>query len=163
MASTYLTLDPFKAITVAPAEFVDAIETVAPGWIDAQAGLISAWVDAQLRKRYDAPFASPYPVAVTGWVSRLLTLKVFLRRGVDATDAQFAEIKNDADEAKKEIKEAADAENGLYDLPLRQDTTASGISKAGPLSYSEQSPYVWADRQADIGRNEDMNRGGTGG
>ena len=51
--------------------------------------------------------------------------------------------------AKSEVTEAADSEEGKFDLPLRQDTTATGVSKGGPLGYSEVSPYTWTDRQRE--------------
>lgn len=157
----YLDKAAFAILTVMPAESVDAIEMVAPGWIDGQLTYWSGWIDSRLRKRYAAPFSAPYPEAVTGWLARIVTVRCFLRRGVDPTDLQFEEIKADADRAMEEIKEAADSNEGLFDLPLRADTTASGISRGGPFGYSEQSPYVWTDGQAETGRNEDRNGGGT--
>jgi hypothetical protein len=59
------------------------------------------------------------------------------------------------DDALAWLKEAADAKDGLIDLPLRADTTASGISRGGPLAYTETSPYAWTDVQAETGRSED--------
>ncbi len=53
------------------------------------------------------------------------------------------------------MKEAADSAEGLFELPLRADLETSGVSKGGPLGYTEASPYRWTDRQADDGRNED--------
>lgn len=161
MATPYLTFDEFKSLSVMPGEDLDALEQVSPGWIDTQLEYWSAQIDSRLRKRYAAPFSSPYPIAVKGWLSRLVTVRAYLRRGVDPSDLQFAEIKADADAAVAEIKEAADANTGLFDLPLREDTTSTGVSKGAPMSYSEQSPFVWMDQQADIGRGEDGNRGGT--
>lgn len=151
----YLTKATFKSLTVMPAVYVDAIDTATPGWVDAQLEYWSAWMDSKLRKRYDAPFAAPYPLAVTGWLARLVTLRAYLKRGVNAADEQFQEIKADAQAAQDEITEAANSETGLFDLPLRHDTTASGISKGGPRGYAEQSPYVFMDRQGRSGHDED--------
>ncbi len=157
----YLDLTSFKALTIMPADHADAIQLVAPGWIDSQLVYWSGWIDSRLRKRYAAPFESPYPEAVTGWLARLVTVRAYLKRGVDPNDPQFEEIRADAERAMTEIKEAADGDVGLFDLPLRADTTAAGISKGGPLGYSEASPYVWTDEQAATGRAEDSRRGGT--
>ncbi len=157
----YLDLTSFKALTIMPAADVDGIESVAPGWILGQLTYWSGWLDSRLRKRYAAPFALPYPEAVTGWLARIVTVRAYLKRGVDQTDEQFLSIKEDAAEAMEEIKEAADSVVGLFDLPLREDTTASGISRGGPFAYTEASPYVWTDVQADAGRDEDRSRGGT--
>lgn len=159
--TTYLDLDGFKALTVLPSEYADAIEDLSPGWIDAQLAQWSAHIDTRLRKRYAVPFEAPYPYAVTSWLTSIVTVRCYLRRGVDPNDLQFAEIKADCDRAMAELKEAADSVTGLFDLPLRQDTTTNGISKGGTIGYSESSPYAWMDGQASTGRDEDRNGRGT--
>jgi hypothetical protein len=159
----YLDRDAFATLTVMPAGDVDALDDAAPGWLDVQLGYWSSAIDARLRKRYDAPFAEPYPLAVQGWLARIVTLRAYLRRGVDPLDQQFGEIKADADAAWAEIKEAADSNEGMFDLPLRADTSASGINRGGPYGYSEASPYVWTDVQGVTGRDEDRRRGGSHG
>jgi hypothetical protein len=162
MATTaYLTVAEFRELTVLPGEFVDEIESDQIGWLDAQLKRWSAWIDSRLAKRYDAPFSSPYPDAVTGWLTSLVSKRLLLRRGIDATDAQFIVIDEDEQEARDEIKEAADSDTGLFDLPLRGDTDATGVSRGGPFAYSEQSPYAFADTQAEVGRGEDSVGSGT--
>ncbi len=161
MTTSYLTFENFKSLSLMPSSDLDGLEQTSPGWIDSQLAYWSTQIDSRLRKRYAAPFSSPYPMAVQGWLSRLVTVRCYLKMGVRPSDEQFAEIKADADAAVAEIKEAADSVTGLFDLPLREDTTATGISKGAPLSHSQASPYVWTDVQADAARNEDQNRGGT--
>ena len=157
----YLDKDAFADRTIMPSEYVDALDTVAPGWVDLQLEEWSAWIDSRLRKRYAAPFSAPYPVAVLSWLTKIVTVRCYLKRGVDATDEQFLSIQEDAKEARAEVMEAADSMAGLFDLPLRSDTTATGIDRSGPYSYSEQSPYVWATQQRRTGQDEDRNGGGT--
>lgn len=159
----YLNAEEFKDLSTMADADVDALVALYPQYLAAHLAHWSAWIDSQLRKRYAAPFAVPYPEAVKLWLARLVTPRMFLKRGVDPNDAQYVDIVKDADEAKAEIKEAADSETGLYDLPLRADTTATGISKGGPYGYSEASPYVWTDVQSEAGRTEDQNRRGTDG
>lgn len=159
--ASYLTTAEFKTRTLMPGEFVDAIEAVDSGWTLLQLEEASAWIDSRLRKRYAAPFESPYPTQVLSWLTRIVTVRAYLKRGVDATDEQFQSIQQDAMDAKAEILDAANGDAGLFDLPLRSDTTATGISKGGPWAYSEQSPYVGFSRQARTGREEDRNGGGT--
>ena len=84
-----------------------------------------------------------------------------LKRGVDPSDQQFSEIREDATKAEKEIEEAANSHDGLFDLPLLDSEKTSGISKGGPRVYSEASPYVFMDVQRDAGRGEDDSRRGT--
>lgn len=152
MANYVQTLVEFKALSVMPASDLDQLEAEASGWILNQTLVASAWVDSRLRKRYAVPFSAPVPDIVRSWVVRMVTLRAYLRRGVNASDDHFAEVKADAEAAGLEVKEAADAESGLFDLPLRQDTATSGVTKPAPLGYSESSPYTWTDVQADGGR-----------
>jgi hypothetical protein len=159
---SYLDLDGFESLTTMPGEFVEAIELASPGWIEGQLAYWTRWMDSRLSKRYAAPFATPYPDAVQGWLARIVTVRCFLKRGIDPNDAQFLEYKSDAEMATEEIKEAANSDTGLFDLPLRADTTVTGISKGGPYVYSESSPYVWTDEQVRVGRVEDRNRRGSG-
>jgi hypothetical protein len=161
--SAYLTVAGFKNLSVMPASYVDGLETQAPGWVDAQLAYWSGWLDSRLRKRYAAPFAAPYPQAVQGWLARIATERAWLRRGVDPQDEQWQAIRADAEEAKREVLEAANGEIGLFELPLRGDTHASGIAGAFGHVYSEASPYVGFDEHSRAGRREDGNRGGTGG
>jgi hypothetical protein len=160
--TAYATYDEFRDLTIMPQHDVDGLETRAPGFIERQLEYWSRWVDSRLRKRYAVPFQPPHPVAVTGWVVRLTTYRAYLRYGIDATDAQTEEISRDADRVKDEIAEAADSATGLFDLPLAEGS-GSGISKGGPFVYSEASPYVWTDVQAETGRNEDRWGRGSGG
>lgn len=152
----------YKICSTLPSEWIDEVETRHPGWIAKQVDLVSALeIDARLSKRYVTPFESPAPLAVQSWVARILDARVLVRRGIDPVDDQYAAMLADATAAKAEILEAANAETGLYDLPLRADTDASGIARPAPRSYTEASPYVWATRQAIRGRAEDSNGEGS--
>lgn len=164
MASVaYLDLAGFRALTLMPSVTVTEIENETPGWIDAQLLHVSSWMDSRLIKRYAAPFVLPYPLAVQRWLANLVTVRAFAKRGLDPLDAQFPLYKDDADVAAAEIKEAADSETGLFELPLRANTDESGVTKQTPRGYSEQSPYVSYDRQARVARQEDQNGNGSGG
>lgn len=144
----YLTNERFRALTLAPASYVDAVEAAEPNWTQAQIAAISALIDARLAKRYAVPFdATNPPIAVQLWCSRIATLRLYLKRGVDATDGQFAAIQDDEQAAWAEVREAADSAVGLYELPLRGADGSQGVSRTGPLAYSEASPYTWTVKQ----------------
>lgn len=149
----YLTLAEFELLSVF-ANVAD-LEADVPGWIEAQLEAVSADIDARLRKRYEVPFANPAPHTVRRWLSRIVTRECYLRRGIDPSDPQWVSIEAGATKAEEEIKEAADAENGLFDLPLVATSSSSGVSKPGVISYIETSPYVWRDRQVREGREDD--------
>lgn len=157
----YQSLSEFKTLTLIPATWVDELETNSAGFVSAQLTYWSDWIDAQLRKRYVVPFESPYPVIAVGWVNRIVTWRCLIKRGIDPTDQQFAQIVKDSDSAYEEIAKAADSEIGLFDLPLRADNPRSAIAY-GPRVYSEQSPYVGFDRQRQTARQEDENARGSG-
>lgn len=157
----YQTVAEFKALTLIPALWVDELETNSAGFVGAQLAHWSDWIDTQLRKRYVVPFEAPYPVTIVGWLNRIVTWRCLIKRGIDPTDQQFAQIVKDSDSAYEEIAKAADSETGLYDLPLRADVARSGIAY-GTRAYSEQSPYVGFDRQRQAGRQEDLNSRGSG-
>jgi hypothetical protein len=155
MATTpYLTALEFKAITLAPASYVDAVEAAAAGWTLARLVQRSAWINARLAKRYAAPFASPYPEAVTDWLCRIVTWELYLKRGVDPTDLEVAEIKKAADDAAAEVKEAAESREGLFELPLRADTSADGVARGSVQAYTEASPYTWSGVQRETALDE---------
>jgi phage gp36-like protein len=154
--SQYLTLETFRDLSLLPPSYVDTIEAMHPGWISRQLARWSAWIDARLAKRYATPFdaASP-PFIVEEWLNRLVTHRCYLKRGVDATDSQVDDIKQDAEKAAAEIKEAAESKEGLFELPPRQDLPdEQGITRGSPMGYAEQSPYTWAELQKDASADE---------
>lgn len=161
LASSYLDFDEFKALTTAPENLVDGAHIPASN-VAARAAwksFVERWlvietstINALLRKRYAAPFASPVPEVVKGWLVARVVPQLYKKRGADASDEQMAQILEEAKTALEEMKTAADAQDGLYDLPLRQDLTATGIEKGGPFVYSEASPYDWVDAQRDAVR-----------
>lgn len=157
----YLDIAGFKDLSSMPSSHVDELVAMAPAYLEAQLEMQSAWIDSRLAKRYAVPFHPPYPLAVRMWLARIVTPRAMQRRGVNATDEQYIDIRDDAQRAEEEVREAADAVQGLFDLPLRADTNASGISRGGPITYSEASPYVWRDGQARAGRREDRHGGGS--
>ena len=164
--SIYLTLAKFRDLTVVPASYVDEVELAHAGWVDGQLEYWSRWIDSRLRKRYASPFAAhdadpPTPVAVQGWLERLVTARVMLKRGVDQNDEQVQTVLEEHQAAKGEILEAAKSDENLFDLPVRTSGDATAVSKGGPRSYSEQSPYAAFDEQARVGRTEDRNGRGT--
>ena len=157
--AAYLDLAGFKALSIQPSSRIDEVEANDAGWVDAQLLHWSRWIDARLKKRYAVPFAAPYPEAVTGWLARIVTLRVALKGGIDALDGQYQTLVDDEVSAKAEIKEAADADEGLFELPL---TTAGGqgVARVNPISYHEASPYTFTDVQSDQGKIDDGNRTG---
>lgn len=147
----YLDITGYTNLSVLPASYIAA---VSPDKLTAQLDYWSAIIDARLTKRYTTPFATPVSHVVRGWLARLMDPVIHRIAGVDATDAQYSDTVESAREAMAEIKEAADAKDGLYDLPLRSDTTATGITRVPTLAYSELSPYTAGHVQRRDSRGE---------
>lgn len=163
LSGSYLDVDEFKARTIAPSSLVDGDFLDPTGafddpdkiaaraswrtFVESQLRIETSRINARTRKRYAAPFADPVSEIVLGWLTSLVTPKLYERRGWDPSDAQAQSILADADTARAEMKEAADSVDGLFDLPLRQDSGTTGVAKGGPLVYSEASPYEWIDVQ----------------
>jgi hypothetical protein len=161
----YLTLPEFKLESTMANSAIDELEVIAPGFVARKLETVSAAIDSRLTKRYEAPFAAPYPLAIVRWLADIVTREAYMKRGVDPNDLAWSTtIEPAATRAETQLTEAANSETGLFELPLRQDLpSSSGATKGGPFGYSEQSPYVGFDVQADAAYTEDRNGRGTDG
>jgi hypothetical protein len=151
----YLTVEEFTIRATIPRSFVDDLERQEPGWVAMQLKQESGWINARLLKRYAVPFASPYPDTACYWLTLLVQAACLRRRGVNALDSGAIQWFEDEKAARLEVEKAANPENGTYELPLRDDTTAEGVTRKGPSGYAEHSPYAWTDQQRAKGREED--------
>jgi hypothetical protein len=144
---SYLTVAEFRDRTVMPQANVDALDDQEPGFLAAQIASAEAWINARLWKRYDVPFSSA-PEIVKSWVTILVTPAAYAKMGWQpSSESDRESILVPAETARAEVKEAADSETGLFELPLRAGSTAEGISRGATLSYSEASPYTWQTEQ----------------
>jgi hypothetical protein len=154
MSLPYLTPLQWRDRTVMPRGDADALDTGEPGYIASRIAFHQAKINARLAKRYAVPFAAPNET-VLGWLTDLVTWDAYKKRGYNPSSEQDAEIRSDAELASAEIKEAADSETGLFDLPLRElSTGSSGVTQGGPYGYSESSPYTWQNQQMRALREE---------
>lgn len=166
LVNSYLDITEYAARSVLPAhvvngDFIDpsgtwdgphaALRTSWQTFIASQLTIESSKINARLRKRYNVPYsAAPYPEMVLGWLVALVDPKVARKRGIDPSDDQIQSLDAAAEAALEEMKEAANSEDGLFELPLLETTGVSGVTKGGPLAYSEQSPYAWRDVQREL-------------
>lgn len=144
---------------VVPAGMLAVLPT--PSFIETTLADWSSEFNARLKKRYAVPFnpANP-PAIIQRWLTKVVTRDCFAKRGYNPTSLQDKEaILDEAVAALAELKEAAESENGLFDLPLLNDDAASAVTQGGPYAYSEQSPYTWLTLQRNAGRNEDKQSG----
>jgi hypothetical protein len=102
--------------------------------------------------------ATPIPETFLEWIVAGVSVDVLRKRGVNAQDPQIEQVYERYKEVwgeTGEIAQAANSKDGLFDLPDNDADNATNISSAGPISYSETSPYVGADYQEQVGRCED--------
>lgn len=147
---SYLSIAAFRVRTTMLGEDVDRLEAVYPGFLQAQIDDESSWIAGRLRKRYAVEgFDANPPGIVLKWLNKIVTLEAFDKRGFDSLSPEGQRTITASETARAEVKEAAESVEGLFDLPLRNDSTASGISQGGPLGYAEASPYTANDRQRE--------------
>lgn len=153
----YLAVEGFRARTIMSEEEVDYLETKYPGWLDQRLVIRSAQINARLAKRYAVSLdTTDPPEVVLEWLTALVTLDGYMKRGFNPVSEQDKLVVEAADRAREEIKEAADSKDGLFELPVKQAAEgSSAISRSGPIAYTETSPYTWLDSQAAVGREED--------
>ena len=66
-------------------------------------------------------------------------------------------IEKAADDIDAKLVEAADGQNGLFELYLGENANTESVARGEPLSYAEQSPYTASRLQRAQGRIEDRN------
>lgn len=96
---------------------------------------------------------TPVPGTILRWLTSLVTEDVAIRHGVNTADPLFDRINKRVEETWRQMGEAANSKDGLWDLPASEDM-GSAVNTGGPQAYSEQSPYTWTFKQATQGRQE---------
>lgn len=147
LANSPLDYDEFCARTIMPTEDV---ATVPRPFVELCLQDVASEIYAVLAKRYVTPFPEPIPGIVKRWQAQMVTPLVYERRGWNPGDEQSKFIVDAADRCRAQIHEAADAEKGLFGLPLKDGEPTVAISRGGPDGYSEASPYEWLDVQREV-------------
>ena len=148
----YLTKAQLRTRTIMPYETFDALDERRPGYIENSISERSAAIEAKLIKRYAIPHVAPFPLKITQWVNWMCTVDLYLAAGFDPSSEQDKLIAEREAKALEELEAAADAEKGLFELPLRADTSASGVSKGEPLGSSDPDAFAWMDAQREAVR-----------
>lgn len=141
----YLTRDQYLGSSRLPRNVLERIAVVGSSvdWLSEQLEIESSFIDSRLRKRYAVPFASPTPKVVCGWLVALVDRLAYLKTGFNPANEDVESYKALAEAAYNQIEEAAKLSEGAYDLPLRQDTTASGLKRT-ISGTTEASPLIGA-------------------
>jgi hypothetical protein len=133
---TYLALAAYKSITTIPGSLVDACAAKGKDvgrWLEIK----SAHIRARLVKRYAVDFTDPGPVPeqIIAWLVALVDIEVWKCVGGNPEGREDGWYDKDRERVEAELKEAADAEGGLFELPLRSTDPVgdSAVNKGGPF------------------------------
>ena len=137
--------------------------TVQPPFIEQALQDWTSYIESRLRKRYVVPFLEPVPFTIKKWLCDLASKTCWSKRGFNPSNKSDEDaIDGPYQLALAEIKEAADAKEGLFDLPARDDLPqATGVTFGRPKSYSEASPYTAGIQQRTDAVDEDQAGVGT--
>lgn len=141
---SYLTIAAYRSKTTVDESLIDLCLTKGKDvqwWLDGA----SEEINARLAKRYAVDFNAPGPVplVILRWLIRLVNIDVWECAG------GLPEGREDgwADAARKQVyddlEKAADAENGLYELPLRNTDAlgSSAVNKGAPFVHEDATAY----------------------
>jgi hypothetical protein len=108
----------------------------------------SSKIRARLVKRYAVDFQDPGtpPEVLLDWLTAIVDRDVQEYVGGNPEGREDEWIVKRADRAEEEIKEAANAETGLFELPLRNTDPlgASAVNLGGPIVVEYLEPInVW--------------------
>lgn len=142
----------FRNMGSVPGALLDTFEVDYPGRLDAMIEAVSRLIDSYLFKRYATPFAS-VPEVVKFHGCAILSHQVRIVIGFDPGSAQDQQIIAARDAAVAWLEQAANARDGLVELPLRepdagkQDVT--GLARRKARAFSFANAIDWHRAQKD--------------
>jgi hypothetical protein len=147
---SYLTLAAYRSITTLDGSIVDLCAAKGKDvqrWLD----LESAHIRSRLVKRYAIDWTEvtnqPVPDKIIQWLILLVDIPVCKCTGATPEGRVDDWAREDQARVNDELKEAADAENGLFELPLRE-TGASAIHIGVPHVVERLTPAGYWDTVA---------------
>lgn len=157
----YITFAELKeASAYEPADW-DGLNARRPNTVASWLRLTQSAIDDPLRLRYAVPFVTTppsqapdpalAPATLKRWQIALMDARFLrMRRETGADVSEDADLLAEADAVRKEIEAAADTSNEPHaELPLRADTTATGVSRGGPLMATFATFHGFFDAQAE--------------
>ena len=136
-----------------PAAVLAEFETANPGRLEAMAEAISRVMDSYLMKRYATPFAEPVPEVVKFHGTQIMSHQLRVVIGFDPGSVQDEQIVKARDAAFAWLEQAANARDGLVELPLREPAPGkgdvSGVSRRRARAFSYPTAMGWHRGQKD--------------
>lgn len=148
---TYLALAAYRSITTIDGSVVDVCTAKGKDvtrWLE----LKSAHIRARLVKRYAVDFTDPGPTPdkIIEWLVKLVDIEVWACAGGLPEGREDGWADKDRDRVEAELKEAADSDTGLFELPLRNTDPLgnAAINKGGPFVQEYLTPFDAFDQIA---------------
>lgn len=149
----YIDVDYLRAIGSVPGALLTELEVNEPGRLEAMIAAVSRLVDSRLFKRYATPFKEPVPEAIKFAVAQIVSHQVRVVIGFDPSSEQDAQIVKARDDAFAWLTEAANASEGLVELPLREPDPGkadeAGVSRRKARAFSYRSAIDWHRAQRE--------------
>lgn len=149
----YFDIDYLGMMGSVPSAVLAEFEAANSGRIDAMATAISRLMDSYLFKRYATPFKDPVPEVVKFHGTQIMSHQLRVIIGFDPGSAQDEQIVKARDAAFAWLEHAANARDGLVELPLREPEPGkgdvSGVSRRKARAFSYPTAMGWHRGQRD--------------
>lgn len=143
----YINTNYLRMMGSVPGDVLDEFELAHPLRIDGMIESISRLVDSHLFKRYATPFSDPVPEVVKFHVAQIMSHQLRVIIGFDPGSRQDEQIVEARNAAFAWLEQAANARDGLVELPLREPATgkrdAAGVTRRKARAFSFDSPMAW--------------------
>lgn len=148
----YFDVDYLKAMGSVPDDVLDEFDAAHPDRIDEMIVAVSRLIDSYLFKRYATPFSSP-PEVVKLHGTAILSHQLRLKIGFDPGSQQDAQIVQARNDAFTWLQAAADAKEGLVELPIREPDAGkkdvAGVARRKARAFSYPNAMAWHRAQRD--------------
>lgn len=145
--AAYFDVEYLRNMGSVPGAELDAFEVSYPNRLDALIEAVSRLMDSYLFKRYATPFKEPVPEVVKFHGTAILSHQLRVIIGFDPGSKQDEQIIQARTDAFAWLEKAANARDGLVELPLREPEPGkgdvSGVSRRKARAFSFASAIDW--------------------
>ena len=153
MTDPYFDFDYLSTMGSVPGPVLSEFDDNSPGRLSKMIVAVSRLMDSYLFKRYATPFKDPVPEVVKFHGTQILSHQLRVIIGFDPGSRQDEEIVNARNAAFAWLEQAANARDGLVELPLREPDAgkadAAGVSRRRARAFSYRSAIDWHRSQKE--------------
>lgn len=153
MTDPYFDFDYLSTMGSIPGAVLAKFDEDNPGRLTKMIVATSRLMDSYLFKRYATPFKEPVPEVVKFHGTQILSHQLRVIIGFDPGSQQDEQIINARNAAFAWLEHAANARDGLVELPKREPEAgkqdAAGVSRRKARAFSYRSAIDWHRSQKD--------------